>query len=35
MFFPCPIEGCENLFSSKKAVKDHVRTHKDNRPYTW
>lgn len=35
MFFKCPIENCEKLFNCKKALKEHERTHNNNRPFKW
>ena len=35
MFFKCSHEGCDRTFLSKKSMKEHMRTHSDNRPFTW
>lgn len=29
MFFKCKIEGCEDVFNCKKALREHERTHND------
>ena len=33
MFFKCPVLGCDKLFNCKKGLKEHERTHDDNRPF--
>ena len=35
MFFKCNFEGCNRMFASKKTLGEHMRTHNQNRPYTW
>ena len=35
MFFKCQIKDCEKVFNCKKALKEHERTHDQNRPFKW
>jgi len=35
MFFQCTIDQCKRMFVNKKALREHIRTHNENRPYTW
>ena len=35
MFFECKDEGCDKLFSNKKALNEHQRTHCVDRPFKW
>ena len=35
MFFPCTIKDCQKLFNCKKALKEHERTHNQDRPFKW
>lgn len=35
MFFKCDFDNCNKLFNCKKALKEHNRTHDDDRPYKW
>ena len=35
MFFPCTQQECDKLFNCKKALKEHERTHNQDRPFKW
>ncbi len=33
--FNCEYSDCQKLFKSKKSLRDHIRIHKGEKPYTW
>ena len=33
--FKCPFMNCQKNFKSKKAMKDHIRIHNGEKPYSW
>lgn len=35
MFFNCSHDGCDKVFNCKKALKEHERTHNQDRPFKW